>query len=189
MYVYQDSAALLEPIPYHGKMQLKLMFNAATEQIDDKTRGTLHVAIDNASYLRNMGHIGKSDSYVKIYLLPDKSKKGLRRTHIKRNNLNPVWNEKFVYEHVTLEKLKTAHVLEIAVLNRNILSKDDVLGCLRLGPSADMVIEPYEWMDSNSREAFHWEVMLKESGKWVELYHPLRLTMNIVEQPNLKKAI
>ena len=39
--------------------------------------------------------LGSSDPYVKIYLLPDRKKKFVTKVH--RRNLNPVFNETFVF--------------------------------------------------------------------------------------------
>ena len=39
---------------------------------------------------------GTSDPFVKIYLLPDKKHK--LETKVKRKNLNPHWNETFLFE-------------------------------------------------------------------------------------------
>ena len=36
---------------------------------------------------------GLSDPYVRAYLLPDKSRSGRRRTDVKKNTLEPVWDE------------------------------------------------------------------------------------------------
>ena len=39
---------------------------------------------------------GTSDPFVKLYLLPDKKHK--LETKVKRKNLNPHWNETFLFE-------------------------------------------------------------------------------------------
>jgi len=36
---------------------------------------------------------GLSDPYVRAYLLPDKSRSGRRRTDVKKNTLEPVWDD------------------------------------------------------------------------------------------------
>ena len=35
----------------------------------------------------------RSDPYVKVYLLPDRSKAGKRKTKVKKHTLNPVFEE------------------------------------------------------------------------------------------------
>jgi len=48
------------------------------------------------------------------YFLPDKSRKSKRKTGVQKKNVNPVWNEKFTYKHVSLDELES-RVLEITV--------------------------------------------------------------------------
>jgi Ca2+-dependent lipid-binding protein len=52
---------------------------------------------------------GRSDPYVKLYLLPDKRKKF--ETKVFRNTLNPVFNEQFIfkvcYRNILVENYKT----------------------------------------------------------------------------------
>ncbi|XP_078734504.1 synaptotagmin-like protein 5 isoform X3 [Lampetra fluviatilis] len=47
----------------------------------------------------------RCDPYVKVYLLPDKSRQGKRKTKIKKNTINPVFNEtlKYAISHTQLE--------------------------------------------------------------------------------------
>ena len=106
------------------------MFSATTEAVGDAARSTLHVATEKAKHLPKVGCNGHTDNYIKLFLHPDKTKKGLRKTQGKKNNLNPVWKEEFTYENVSLDELKTARGLEVSVLKHNMLFKDDILGCL-----------------------------------------------------------
>ena len=180
VYIYQESSTLYDSTFYHGMLQLRLMFSATTEEVGDATRGTLHVATEKAKHLPKVGCNGHTDNYIKLFLLPDKTKKGLRKTQVKNNNLNPIWEEEFTYENVSLGELKTARGLEVYVLKHNMLFQDDVLGFLRLGPSAAVALKPCASMDANSEEAIHWEAMLKDPGKWVEHWHSLRPSRNAV---------
>ena len=84
-------------------------------------------------------------------------------------------------------ELKTARGLEVSVLKHNMLFKDNILGCLRLGPSADVALKPCASMDANSEEVIHWEAMLKDPGKWVEHWHSLRPSRNAVHFPSQGK--
>ena len=117
------------------------MFRATTETVGEVTWSTLRVAIERAKHLPNIGCNRHTDSFIRLFLLPDKTKNGVRKTQVKMNNLNPVWDEEFTYENVSLDELKTARGLEVSVLKHNMLFKDDVLGCLRLGPSADVALK------------------------------------------------
>ncbi|NXT44740.1 SYT7 protein, partial [Pelecanoides urinatrix] len=57
---------------------------------------TLTVKIMKAQELPAKDFSGTSDPFVKIYLLPDKKHK--LETKVKRKNLNPHWNETFLFE-------------------------------------------------------------------------------------------
>ncbi|NWU52515.1 SYT7 protein, partial [Dromas ardeola] len=62
---------------------------------------TLTVKIMKAQELPAKDFSGTSDPFVKIYLLPDKKHK--LETKVKRKNLNPHWNETFLFEGRVLE--------------------------------------------------------------------------------------
>ena len=53
----------------------------------------LEVHINRAMKLAAVGKGGTSNPYIKIYLLPDSSKKSKLKTTIKKKTLNPVFNE------------------------------------------------------------------------------------------------
>ncbi|XP_044073697.1 extended synaptotagmin-3 isoform X2 [Siniperca chuatsi] len=56
-----------------------------------------------------------TDSYVRLYLLPDQSWIHRKRTHVKRRTVNPVFNDKFEFD-LSLEEAKTRK-LDVAVKN------------------------------------------------------------------------
>ena len=169
-------------------LRVMQMFSATKEAVGDVTRGTLHVATERAKHHPKVGCNGHTDSCIKLFFLPDKTKKGLRKTQAKRNFLNRVWEEEFTYEDVPLGELKTARGLEGTVVNHNILFKDDVLECLWLGPSADVPLKPFKCLDSSSEEVSHWEAMLMEPWKWVENRHSLRPPTNFAYFSSLGKG-
>lgn len=57
---------------------------------------TLTVKILKGQELPAKDFSGTSDPFVKLYLLPDKKHK--LETKVKRKNLNPHWNETFLFE-------------------------------------------------------------------------------------------
>ena len=69
--------------PITGRLRVKLEYN----------KGNLHVHILSAEDLEAADSNGFSDPYVKMYLLPDKSKHSKRKTDVKQKTLNPVFNE------------------------------------------------------------------------------------------------
>uniref|UniRef100_G1P2Y3 Synaptotagmin 7 n=1 Tax=Myotis lucifugus TaxID=59463 RepID=G1P2Y3_MYOLU len=67
---------------------------------------TLTVKIMKAQELPAKDFSGTSDPFVKIYLLPDKKHK--LETKVKRKNLNPHWNETFLFEVIPASGLSLA---------------------------------------------------------------------------------
>ena len=81
--------ALADGIDYNlGKIQIALSYDFQTL--------TLTLKILQATQLPAKDFTGTSDPYVKILLLPDKRHKLL--TKVKKKNLNPRWNECFLFE-------------------------------------------------------------------------------------------
>ena len=72
---------------------------------------------------------GTSDPFVKICLLPDKNHK--METRVKRKNLNPVWNEYFMFEGFPYNKLMQ-RTLCLQVLDYDRFSRNDPIGDVRL---------------------------------------------------------
>ncbi|CAF4664577.1 unnamed protein product [Rotaria socialis] len=70
-----------------GTIELKLTYALTT--------GALDVTIQKCSNLAKAKRGQSSDPYVKLYLLPDRSKNGKRRTLSKKNTVDPVYNQKF----------------------------------------------------------------------------------------------
>lgn len=65
---------------------------------------TLTVKILKGQDLPAKDFSGTSDPFVKLYLLPDKKHK--LETKVKRKNLNPHWNETFLFEGIFFWSLK-----------------------------------------------------------------------------------
>ncbi|XP_029386817.1 extended synaptotagmin-3 [Echeneis naucrates] len=60
-----------------------------------------------------------TDSYVRLYLLPDQTWRHRKRTQVKRRTVNPVFNDKFEYD-VSLEEAQTRK-LDVSVKNNKML--------------------------------------------------------------------
>jgi len=158
-----------------GMLTLGLKF----EELGTKkgeTYGKLHIHVRKAKDLPNMDTQGYTDGFVKIFLLPTKSSRAQRKTKVINNNLNPTWNETFVYDKVTVEQLSYSHALEVTVWDHDLISSNDFVGGLRIGPIPKHG-QTKNWMDSNAVESSHWEEMLSCPGEWVERCHTLRASM------------
>ncbi|CAI5656794.1 extended synaptotagmin-3 isoform X2 [Oreochromis niloticus] len=60
-----------------------------------------------------------TDSYVRLYLLPDQTWKHRKKTHVKKRMINPVFNEKFEFD-VLLQEAQNRK-LDVSVKNNSIL--------------------------------------------------------------------
>ena len=141
-----------------------------------KSTGTLVIDVMQAKELPSMDDY-TTDSVVKLYLLPNRKSSGKRKTVVVKNRVNPVWEEKFTFEDVSLEELSCKRVLEISVWSYD-NSSHTFIGGLRLGPAPSSADEHKDWMDSIGDEVTHWEDMLANPGEWVEQWHTLRSSMN-----------
>ncbi|XP_078801293.1 synaptotagmin-7b isoform X5 [Oryzias latipes] len=86
---------------------------------------TLTVKILKGQELPAKDFSGTSDPFVKLYLLPDKKHK--LETKVKRKNLNPHWNETFLFEGFPYEKV-VQRTLYLQVLDYDRFSRNDPIG-------------------------------------------------------------
>uniref|UniRef100_A0A8C9ELQ7 Synaptotagmin-like protein 4 n=1 Tax=Pavo cristatus TaxID=9049 RepID=A0A8C9ELQ7_PAVCR len=68
----------------------------------------------------------RSNPYVKTYLLPDKSRQGKRKTTIKRNTVNPLYNELLKYE--INKSLLLTRTLQFSVWHHDRFGRNTFLG-------------------------------------------------------------
>uniref|UniRef100_A0A8C3J421 Synaptotagmin-like protein 4 n=1 Tax=Calidris pygmaea TaxID=425635 RepID=A0A8C3J421_9CHAR len=93
---------------------------------EEKTQ-TLFIHVKECRQLA-YGDEGKkrSNPYVKTYLLPDKSRQGKRKTTIKRNTINPLYNELLKYE--ISKSLLLARTLQFSVWHHDRFGRNTFLG-------------------------------------------------------------
>lgn len=73
---------------------------------------------------------GRSDPYVKTYLLPDKARMGKRKTSVKRKTTNPIYNEVLKYK---IEKMVLLiQKLNLSVWHNDPLGRNSFLGELEI---------------------------------------------------------
>ncbi|XP_075147717.1 bitesize isoform X2 [Haematobia irritans] len=68
----------------------------------------------------------RSDPYVKVYLLPDKSKAGKRKTKVKKHTLNPIFDEVMRF-HMPVSSLES-RTLWLTVWHSDMFGRNDFLG-------------------------------------------------------------
>jgi hypothetical protein len=142
--------------------------------ITSTDRGTLNVHIKEARDLPATNANGFTDAMVKCFLLPDRSASSKKKTGVVKNNLNPVWEERFEYKReVGLRELLEERVLEVTVWDHD-KHGNDFIGGLRVGGAPGRAAHHREWMDSIGAEVTHWEAMLSRPGEWVDEWHVLR---------------
>lgn len=194
---YEDRVALMakaaSAVPasafaqYKGELVISLKYimpkNPTAEKIKRKKviteeGGELHILVKEAKNLMAMKPGGTSDSFVKGYLFPTKSKNTKRKTPVVKKNLNPHYDHTFEYKDLTLEQLK-GMCLELTVWDREALVSNEFLGGVRLSSGKGMVKigkEEVE-MDSVGEEISLWEKMMQYPDSWAEGTLPLRSTM------------
>ncbi|NXF98986.1 SYTL4 protein, partial [Sakesphorus luctuosus] len=93
---------------------------------EEKTQ-TLFIHVKECRQLA-YGDEGKkrSNPYVKTYLLPDKSRQGKRKTTIKRNTINPLYNELLKYE--INKSLLLTRTLQFSVWHHDRFGRNTFLG-------------------------------------------------------------
>ncbi|XP_076312556.1 synaptotagmin-10-like [Tachypleus tridentatus] len=120
----------------------------------DEDMEGLIVRILQARDLPVKDFMGSSDPYVKVYLQPDRKKKFQTRVH--RKNLNPVFNETFVFG-VSYDQLKS-RTLQFSVYDFDRFSKHDLIG----------------------------QVLVKELAELCDVKHEMEYIMDIMCVPQVK---
>ncbi|XP_028815157.1 synaptotagmin VIII isoform X2 [Denticeps clupeoides] len=159
-----------------GRLLYSLEYNAS--------RSELTVGIKEAAALKAMDAGGTSDPYVKVYILPNKSK--TYETKVFRKTLQPVFNELFKFQISQPDLNESMMVMQVYDFNR--FSKHDVIGELRLQLSTvdwNHVIE--EWRDLSEASKFEQENLGEICFSLRYVPTASKLTVVILEAKNLKK--
>nr|XP_020663896.1 synaptotagmin-3 [Pogona vitticeps]XP_020663897.1 synaptotagmin-3 [Pogona vitticeps]XP_020663898.1 synaptotagmin-3 [Pogona vitticeps]XP_020663899.1 synaptotagmin-3 [Pogona vitticeps]XP_020663901.1 synaptotagmin-3 [Pogona vitticeps]XP_020663902.1 synaptotagmin-3 [Pogona vitticeps]XP_020663903.1 synaptotagmin-3 [Pogona vitticeps] len=123
------------------------------------TAGRLTVTIIKATNLKAMDLTGFSDPYVKASLMCEGRRLKKRKTSIKKNTLNPTYNEALVFD---IPQDSMEHVsITLAVMDYDCIGHNEVIGMCRVGSDAD----------TPGRE--HWAEMLANPRKPIEHWHQL----------------
>ncbi|XP_069841875.1 synaptotagmin-like protein 4 [Dendropsophus ebraccatus] len=172
-------------VSYKGELVVSLKYIPPSKSSGGSERrkskadegGELQVWIKEAKNLTAVKPGGTSDSFVKGYLLPIKSRNTKRKTPVMKKSLNPHYNHTFVYNGIKPEDLQNT-CLELTVWDREPLSSNDFLGGVRLGPGTGLYNgQPVDWMDSSGEELSLWTKMRQYPGSWAEGSLQLRPTM------------
>uniref|UniRef100_A0A672Q3X6 Synaptotagmin-2-like n=1 Tax=Sinocyclocheilus grahami TaxID=75366 RepID=A0A672Q3X6_SINGR len=124
------------------------------------TAGKLTVNIMEAKNLKKMDVGGLSDPYVKIVLQHNGKRLKKKKTTVKKNTLNPYFNESFCFE-VPFEQIQKVQLL-ITVYNYDKLESNDPIGKTFIGYGATGV------------GLRHWSDMLANPRRPVAQWHTLQ---------------
>ena len=101
-----------------------------------------------------------SDPYVKIWMLNDGKKEEKKKTTTKEKNLNPVFNESFIF-NVSYDKIRHTS-LRISVMDYDRMGRNELIGEILLGSK------------SGPMEVKHWNEMFAKSRQPVAQWHILK---------------
>ncbi|XP_063169409.1 synaptotagmin-like protein 4 isoform X2 [Candoia aspera] len=102
-----------------GEIAFSLSYEEKTQALFIQVKECRHLAYADEAKKR-------SNPYVKTYLLPDKSRQGKRKTTIKRNTVNPLYNELLKYE--IKKSLLLARILQFSVWHHDRFGRNHFLG-------------------------------------------------------------
>ncbi|XP_054475417.1 synaptotagmin-1b [Anoplopoma fimbria] len=124
------------------------------------TAGKLTVVILEAKNLKKMDVGGLSDPYAKIHLMQNGKRLKKKKTTIKKNTLNPYYNESFSFE-VACEQIEKVQIA-VTVLDYDKIGKNDAIGKVLLG------------INGTGTEQRHWEDMLANPRRPIAQWHGLK---------------
>jgi len=123
--------------------------------------GKLTVGILECKRLKKMDITGASDPYVKIKLLDSKGKRigKKKKTTVKNANLNPYYNESFVF--MVEENMLRSVMLELTVLDYDRIGGSDPIGKVVLGYKRKKLEKKHwvEMVENPRRPIIHWHVL------------------------------
>eukprot|EP00914_Ancora_sagittata_P010845 GHVO01021154.1.p1 GENE.GHVO01021154.1~~GHVO01021154.1.p1 ORF type:complete len:195 (+),score=30.41 GHVO01021154.1:561-1145(+) len=122
--------------------------------------GRITIVIIKARELKAKDINGLSDPYVKVWMLHEGKKIEKKKTTIKEKNLNPVFNESFIF-NVPYENIRKTS-LSISVMDYDRLGRNELIGQIVLGSK------------SGPMEVKHWNEMFAKSRQPVAQWHILK---------------
>lgn len=126
--------------------------------------GKLTVAVLEARKLKKMDITGASDPYVKLKLFDSKGKRigKKKKTSVKSCNLNPYWNESFVF---IIDEMDMKRVLlDMTVCDYDLIGGGEPIGKIKLGWSQNKEYKPgfkhwKEALENPRRPIIKWHVL------------------------------
>ncbi|XP_072223313.1 synaptotagmin-6 [Leuresthes tenuis] len=123
------------------------------------TAGRLTLTVIKCRNLKAMDITGYSDPYVKVSLICDGRRLKKKKTSIKKNTLNPTYNEAIIFD---IPPDSMDHVsLHISVMDYDLVGHNEIIGVMRVGCHAEGL----------GRD--HWNEMLAYPRKPIAHWHHL----------------
>ncbi|CAI9545908.1 unnamed protein product [Staurois parvus] len=135
----------------------------------------LVVVILEGRKLKKMDNDGFSDPYVKVQLALNKKKWKRKKTKVKKNTLNPYFNEEFTFD-VTLEQIKNVDLI-ISVWDHDKVNKNEQIGKIFLGCRA------------SGNALRHWSDMLAHPRRPIAQWHNLQAAEEVDKTLALKSHL
>ncbi|XP_069821768.1 synaptotagmin-8 [Dendropsophus ebraccatus] len=135
----------------------------------------LVVVILEAKNLKKMDADGFSDPYVKVQLALNKKKWKRKKTGVKKNTLNPYFNEEFTFD-VTLEQIQNVDLI-ISVWDHDKVNKNEQIGKIFLGCRA------------SGNALRHWSDMLAHPRRPIAQWHNLQAAEEVDKVLALKSHL
>ncbi|XP_067863296.1 synaptotagmin-6-like [Heptranchias perlo] len=123
------------------------------------TAGRLTLTVIKCRNLKAMDITGYSDPYVKVSLLCEGRRLKKKKTTIKKNTLNPTYNEAIIFD-IPPENMDQVSLL-ISVMDYDRVGHNEIIGVCRVGINAEGL----------GRD--HWNEMLAYPRKPIAHWHPL----------------
>ncbi|XP_028853671.1 synaptotagmin-6 isoform X4 [Denticeps clupeoides] len=123
------------------------------------TAGRLTLTVIKCRNLKAMDITGYSDPYVKVSLVCDGKRLKKKKTTIKKNTLNPIYNEAIIFD-IPPENMDQVS-LQISVMDYDLVGHNEIIGVNRVGCHAEGL----------GRD--HWNEMLAYPRKPIAHWHPL----------------
>ncbi|ELT91365.1 synaptotagmin 7 [Capitella teleta] len=146
----------LSPCKGHAGKLGELLLSICYQPSD----GRITIVIIKARELKAKDINGLSDPYVKVWMCHEGKKVEKKKTTIKEKNLNPVFNESFIF-NVPYENIRKT-TLSISVMDYDRLGRNELIGQVILGSK------------SGPMEVKHWNEMFAKSRQPVAQWHILK---------------